>query len=181
MSRFLITGSADGLGQMAAPLLPGLRHRVGLHARDARRGVDAIAGALGADGVLVGDLSRIDEMRSFALQRTRWALSMRSSGMRPSATANRNASSPRTVCRTCSRSTLAPSVPTASMHPPKRPVYLSSGLQRSGDASLRDLTWSERAWNGTRAYSDSKLHDAILAFAVAQHWPEVQSNAVEPG
>ena len=32
-----------------------------------------------------------------------------------------------------------------------------------------------------RAYADSKLHDAMLACAVARAWPDVLSNAVEPG
>ena len=60
-------------------------------------------------------------------------------------------------------------------------VYLSSGLHRSGDPSLKDLTWSARSWNGSSAYADSKLHDLILAFAVARKWPDVLSNALEPG
>jgi NAD(P)-dependent dehydrogenase (short-subunit alcohol dehydrogenase family) len=34
---------------------------------------------------------------------------------------------------------------------------------------------------GKRAYSDTKLHDVLLAFAVARRWPEVLSNAVSPG
>src|SRR5438093_7037961 len=29
--------------------------------------------------------------------------------------------------------------------------------------------------------ADSKLHDLILAFAVARKWPKVLSNALEPG
>jgi NAD(P)-dependent dehydrogenase (short-subunit alcohol dehydrogenase family) len=32
-----------------------------------------------------------------------------------------------------------------------------------------------------QAYSDSKLFDVALAFAVARHWPNVLSNALEPG
>jgi NAD(P)-dependent dehydrogenase (short-subunit alcohol dehydrogenase family) len=32
-----------------------------------------------------------------------------------------------------------------------------------------------------RAYSESKLYVAALAFAVARHWPDVLSNAVDPG
>ncbi|MGH3297034.1 MAG: hypothetical protein ACRDP7_35090 [Trebonia sp.] len=32
-----------------------------------------------------------------------------------------------------------------------------------------------------QAYSDSKLFDLVLAFAVARYWPDVLSNAVEPG
>ena len=32
-----------------------------------------------------------------------------------------------------------------------------------------------------QAYADSKLFDVVLAFAVARHWPNVFSNALEPG
>ena len=60
-------------------------------------------------------------------------------------------------------------------------IYLSSGLHRRGDPSLKDLTWSERKWNGSCAYADSKLHDVILAFAMARKRPGVLSNALEPG
>ena len=77
--------------------------------------------------------------------------------------------------------TLAPYILTALIRKPKRLVYLSSGLHRSGDPSLKDLTWSERKWNSSSAYADSKLYDVMLAFAVARKWPDVLSNAVDPG
>ena len=32
-----------------------------------------------------------------------------------------------------------------------------------------------------QAYSDTKLHDVLLAFAVARRWPDILSNALEPG
>ena len=32
-----------------------------------------------------------------------------------------------------------------------------------------------------QAYSDTKLHDVLLAFAFARYWPGVLSNALEPG
>jgi hypothetical protein len=54
-------------------------------------------------------------------------------------------------------------------------------LHWSDDPTLNDLTWSARAWSGSSAYADSKLHDLILAFAVARKWPDVLSNAVESG
>jgi NAD(P)-dependent dehydrogenase (short-subunit alcohol dehydrogenase family) len=47
--------------------------------------------------------------------------------------------------------------------------------------TLRDLTWSSRPCNEWSAYADSKLHSVILAFAVARKWPDVLSNAVDPG
>jgi NAD(P)-dependent dehydrogenase (short-subunit alcohol dehydrogenase family) len=77
--------------------------------------------------------------------------------------------------------TLAPYILTALIERPKRLVYLSSGLHQQGDASLEDLIWKERPWQGLQAYSDTKLHDVLLAFAAARRWPELFSNAVEPG
>ena len=32
-----------------------------------------------------------------------------------------------------------------------------------------------------QAYSDSKLHDVMLANAVARYWPDVQSCSIDPG
>jgi NAD(P)-dependent dehydrogenase (short-subunit alcohol dehydrogenase family) len=64
---------------------------------------------------------------------------------------------------------------------PARLVYLSSGLHRGGEGSLDDLDWTTRAWDPARAYAESKLHVAALAFAVARRWPQVLSNAVDPG
>jgi NAD(P)-dependent dehydrogenase (short-subunit alcohol dehydrogenase family) len=76
---------------------------------------------------------------------------------------------------------LAPYLLTALINPPARLVYLSSGMHRGGNASLADPQWTRRRWNGAQAYSDSKLFDVVLAFAVARHWPAVLSNALEPG
>ena len=182
MASIFITGSADGLGQMAARLLIAQGHRVVLHARSAQRALDAVAGAPGADSALVGDLSCIGAMRSVAEQAN--ALGAFDAVIHNAAVGYREPKrivTPDGLPHVFAINTLAPYVLTALMHRPKRLVYLSSGLHRSGDAGLRDLTWADRVWNGTQAYSDSKLHDAILAFAVARRWPDVLSNALEPG
>ena len=76
---------------------------------------------------------------------------------------------------------LAPFVITALMTPPKRLVYLSSGLHQQGDASIDDLQWEQKRWNPMQAYSDSKLFNVVLAFAMARRWPDTLSNALEPG
>ena len=76
---------------------------------------------------------------------------------------------------------LAPFLLTALVERPDRLVYLSSGMERGGDPDLDDPQWTRRRWNGAQAYSDSKLFDVMLAFAVARHWPVVLSNAVTPG
>jgi NAD(P)-dependent dehydrogenase (short-subunit alcohol dehydrogenase family) len=77
--------------------------------------------------------------------------------------------------------TLAPYVLTALIDRPERLIYLSSGMHRGGEESLRDIDWIERRWDTSQAYSDSKLYVTALAFAIARRWPKVLSNAVDPG
>jgi NAD(P)-dependent dehydrogenase (short-subunit alcohol dehydrogenase family) len=76
---------------------------------------------------------------------------------------------------------LAPYLLTASVTPPDPLIYLSSGMHRTGHASLDDPQWTARRWDGAQAYADNKLLDVVLAFAVARRWPRVLSNAIEPG
>ena len=83
--------------------------------------------------------------------------------------------------KTLAVNTLAPYVLTALIKRPQRLVYLSSGAHRSSGGSLHDIDWTERRWNASQAYSESKLYVTALAAAVARRWPEVLSNAVDPG
>ena len=68
MSRVFITGSAEGLGSMAANLLIEHGHDVTLHARSDARAEDALASAPGATAALVADLSSIAQTRRLAEQ-----------------------------------------------------------------------------------------------------------------
>jgi NAD(P)-dependent dehydrogenase (short-subunit alcohol dehydrogenase family) len=77
--------------------------------------------------------------------------------------------------------TLSAYILTALIERPKRLVYLSSGMHHHADANLDDILWQKRRWNGSQAYAESKLHDAMLAFAIARRWPDVLSNSLEPG
>jgi NAD(P)-dependent dehydrogenase (short-subunit alcohol dehydrogenase family) len=61
MARVFVTGSADGLGKMAAELLIEQRHKVVLHARGAARAEETRK-------KVVGDLSSIAETKSVADQ-----------------------------------------------------------------------------------------------------------------
>src|SRR5690242_15200341 len=61
MAKILITGSADGLGQLAAKSLADQGHQVVLHARNAERGQYASQIVSEAEHVITGDLSDIDE------------------------------------------------------------------------------------------------------------------------
>src|SRR6202041_394749 len=182
MARVFITGSSDGLGRMAAQLLIGQGHSVVLHARNQQRGQEALSAVRGAEAVLIADLASIAQTRRLAEQVN--ALGSFDAVIHNAAVGYRE---PRRIetedglPHVFAINTLAPYILTALIQKPKRLVYLSSGLHRNGDASLKDLTWKHRPWDGQQAYSDTKLHDVLLAFAIARRWPGVLSNALEPG
>ena len=75
---------------------------------------------------------------------------------------------------------IAPYTLTAQMELPRRMIFLTSGLEANGVWSPEDLHWNSRPWRGMKAYSDSKLHDLMLALEVAARYPQVISNAVDP-
>ena len=54
-------------------------------------------------------------------------------------------------------------------------------MHERANANLDDILWRKRRWDGSSAYAESKLHDVMLAFAVARLWPNVLSNAMTPG
>jgi NAD(P)-dependent dehydrogenase (short-subunit alcohol dehydrogenase family) len=181
MARILVTGSADGLGFLAAERLVKEGHEVVLHARSEERASDARRRLPRAQHVVVGDVATIAAMKDVARQANeigafdavvhnvaigylRGARSETSDGLEQHFAVN----------------TLAPYVLTALV-PARRLVYLSSGMHHSGRVTLDDPQWTKRRWSGSGAYSDTKLQDLWLAFGVARRWPSVRSNAVEPG
>lgn len=182
MARVFITGSSDGLGRMAAGLLIEQGHRVVLHARNSQRGQEALAAVPGAETVVVGDLTSIAQTRRVAEQVN--GLGLFDAVIHNAGIGYRE---PRRIAtedglpHVFAVNTLAPYILTALIKRPKRLVYLSSGLHRNGDESLKDLAWEHRPWQGQQAYSDTKLDDVLLAFAFARRWPDVLSNALEPG
>ena len=181
MPRVFITGSTDGLGRAAARALVAEGHEVVLHARSRERAsaVDDLASR--AAGVVVGDLAIAVETRRIADQVNaigRMDAVIHNAGAY--ATSGRSPT-PEGHPTILAVNTLAPYMLTALIERPRRLVYLSSGMHRGGNASLRDIDWLERRWNASQAYSDSKLYVTALAFAVARCWPDVLSNAVDPG
>ena len=182
MARVFITGSSDGLGKMAAELLVEQGHSVVLHARSESRAKAAKGAVPAAEAVVLGDLSSIQQTRGVAEQVNQLGkfdavIHNAGAGYREPRRDNTEDGLPHVFAV----NTMAPYLLTALIDKPKRLVYLSSGLHQQGDASLKDLLWKERSWQGMQAYSDTKFHDVLLAFAVARRWPRVLSNAVEPG
>ncbi len=182
MARVLITGSSDGLGLMAGQWLAEHGHEVVLHARNASRADETRRKLPAATAVLTGDFASLAEVHTLAEQAN--ALGAFDAVIHNAAIEYREKKRSLTVDgfeHVFAINTLAPYLLTALMLKPKRLVYLSSELHRRGRTTLDDLNWERRAWNGTAAYSDTKLHDTLLAFAVARRWPGVLSNSVEPG
>jgi NAD(P)-dependent dehydrogenase (short-subunit alcohol dehydrogenase family) len=181
VARIFITGSTDGLGRAAAQSLVKQGHQVVLHARSQQRAAALADLAPHSAGVVIGDLSSAGDTRGIADQ-------VNAIGRMDAVIHNAGIYAAPSRCPTpeghsiiLAVNTLAPYILTALIERPDRLVYLSSGMHRSGGGSLSDIDWIKRPWDPTTAYSESKFHVAALAFAVARHWPDVLSNAVDPG
>jgi NAD(P)-dependent dehydrogenase (short-subunit alcohol dehydrogenase family) len=167
---------------MSCKLLVEQGHRVVLHARSQARADDASEALPEAESIVIGDLSSIAGARSVAEQVNRLGrfdavIHNAGVGYREKHRIETEDGLPQVFAV----NTLAPYILTALIERPAHLVYLSSGMHRDADARLDDLTWEKRFWRGAEAYAESKLHDLLLAFAVARRWPGVLSNALEPG
>jgi NAD(P)-dependent dehydrogenase (short-subunit alcohol dehydrogenase family) len=168
MTRVFITGSADGLGRLAAQTLLDDGHQVVVHVRNndrltaVRDLVDRVA------AVVVGDLSDLEQTRSIARDVNRL-------GRMDAVIHNAGVHRGRQVMPV---NIVAPYLLTALIEGPQRLISLSSGAHRSGRANLDGVDWSGR---GPGSYSGSKLYVTTLAVAVPRLRPDVFSNAVDPG
>ena len=182
MALIFVTGSSTGLGLMAAQLLIEQGHRVLLHGRNRARADAAMAAAPGAEGVVVGDLSHMREMRAVADQvnrRGRCDAVIHNAGV--GYREARRVETEDGLPQVFAVNVLAPYLLTLRIERPDRLVYLSSGMHHGVAANFDDLLWRKRRWQGSQAYAESKLYDTVLAFAVARRWPFVCANALEPG
>jgi NAD(P)-dependent dehydrogenase (short-subunit alcohol dehydrogenase family) len=156
-------------------------HEVVLHGRNRQRANEALSNVQGALTAVVGDLASIAETRSLADQVNElgpFDAVIHNAGVYGESHCDLTVDG---LPQMFAVNSLAPYILTCLIRRPKRLVYTSSGMHRSGDATLNDLAWTGRRCSGSSAYSDSKLHNVILAFAIARKWPDVLSNAVDPG
>ncbi len=169
MARVFITGSADGLGLLSAKSLKEAGHSVVLHARNSKRGDEALKKVSGAENIVIGDLSSIEET-------TRLADQVNALGTFD--TVIHNAGVYRTSAKEIFNvNTLAPYILTCLIQKPKRLIYLTSGMHIQGNSKLDSF----KGDINRITYSDSKLHVVMLSKAVARKWSGVYSNAVNPG
>ena len=167
--RVFITGSADGLGQLAARSLQAQGHQVVVHVRSQAR-LTAVRTLVEQGAIAtVGDLSDLQQIRDLARQ-------VNEIGRMDAVIHNAGVMSGPHVLVV---NTVAPYLLTAWIERPRRLIYLSSGMHRGGNPDLTRIDWTGARPTGS--YSDSKLYVTALAAAVARRWPEVVSNAVNPG
>lgn len=181
MAKIFITGSADGLGQLTAKALTRSGHEVVLHARSEARGRQALAGAPGAAGVLIADLSSIAETKKLAAKANAlgtFDAVIHNAGIYRVPGSSVGAEGLSLIFTVNS---LAPYVLTCMMNRPGRLIYLSSGMHRQGNADVDHLPDGSGNKGGHISYSDTKLHDLLLCNAVARRWWNVCSNTVNPG
>ena len=182
MASIWVTGSSAGIGQETALALVNGGHRVVLHARSNERAADAQKGVPGAAAVVIGDLSSLDETRALAAAAEAqgpFDAVVHNAGI--GGGNGKRALTEDGLDPVFQVNVLAPYVLTALMPRPRRLVYLSSGLHYQGVFDPDELERQRRPGDGMKAYSDSKLCDVLLAFAVARLWPSTLSNAVDPG
>jgi NAD(P)-dependent dehydrogenase (short-subunit alcohol dehydrogenase family) len=166
---------------MAGELLIDQGHQVVLHARNAARADDTRRAIPGADAIVEGDLDTIAGAKQVAarvndLGRFDAVIHNAAVGYREGRHLTADG-----LPHVFAINTLSAYILTALIQRPRRLVYVSSGMHHHADAHLDDILWKTRRWNGSTAYAESKLHDAMLAFAVARRWPGVLSNSLEPG
>ena len=167
MARIFITGSSDGLGFLAGQALISEGHQLVLHARNAERQHQTRNKIPAAEKVLIADLSSMEETKQLAED-------VNAMGNFDAIIHNAGAYNAPSE-QIFAVNTLAPYILTCLIKKPKRLIYLSSGMHMYGDADFRNFD------TGRVSYSDSKLHNVILALAVARKWPNVYANAVNPG
>ena len=136
-----------------------------MHARSAERGRHAQQNVPGAEHVIVGDLSDIEQTKDVAYAANAWgqfdAVIHNAGVYRPPAQ------------EVYAVNVIAPYILTCLIQRPTRLLYLSSGLHLHGHANLETF----KRDSSRISYSDSKLYVVMLCMAAARKWPDVYANA----
>ena len=182
MARVLVTGSTDGVGLATARDLVARGHRVVAHARSLERADEVRTALNGTEAVLIGDLSRREDVVALAGEANAsgtFDAIIHNAGIGAMEPERRE--TPEGLPHVLAINALAPYILTSLIAPPHRLIYVTSGMHAHGDVTLSDTEWRTRAWDPLQAYADSKLMMIALAFGVARLWPDVHTNAIDPG
>lgn len=177
MARIFITGSSDGIGLHLAKRLIQQGHQVTLHARNEDRAASTRAAAPTAEEVLIADLRSISATKQLAKEANatgQFDAIIHNAGIGYGGTSSREITSDG-ISAVFAVNTLAPYILTCLMDKPKsRLLYMSSDSHYGGDETLKNCTTSH-------SYSNSKLHDVMLANAFARRWDGIQVVSMHPG
>lgn len=149
-----------------------------LHARNADRAKTTRAAVPKAEAVLIGDLRKITETKQLAQDAQSHApfdAIIHNAGIGYGGTSSREVTSDN-ISAVFAVNTLAPYILTCLMERPRqRLLYMSSDSHYGGDETLRNVKMSH-------SYSDSKLHDMMLANAFSRRWgDQIQVVSMHPG
>jgi len=204
----LVTGSTDGIGLTTAKNLARKGFNVIVHGRDANRiesacqAIHSFVGRFSKESVstftVKADLSTIQGSRSLAEQ---VALLCEEHDLRLSVLMNnagvyseRHITTPDGLELTFAVNVMGPFVITSHLLPtllkqPKSRIVTASSMSQCYDINdWDDLQFSRRAYSAHRAYSESKLFDAMLAAEFAERLQgaglgtdRITSNSLDPG
>lgn len=164
--KIFITGSSDGIGQLAALKLIEQGHEVFVHARNSKRSEDTRSKIPRAERVLIADLTKVDETIRLAKEVNEYGTFdaiIHNAGIY-------RGSGEQIFTVNC----LAPYILTSLIRKPKRLIYISSGMHSHTTPDIQNLP-------KRTDYSTSKLYILMLSNAVARKWPATYSNTVNPG
>ncbi|GAA3568341.1 SDR family NAD(P)-dependent oxidoreductase [Microlunatus spumicola] len=181
MATICITGASDGIGLATTEQLLAAGHRVLVHARSEERGRPVVDRLTGDVGLVTGDLASLAEVEDLARQIIAQGpldVLVNNAGVWV-----RGDVPPTSVDgfeTTFAVNVLAPHLLTTRLadHLTGRLVWLGSGMAGSGHPDADD---PGAKTDPSRAYSDSKASDVLLAGAWGRRLKGVGSVAVDPG
>ena len=156
--KIFITGSTTGLGLYAGEKLLNQGHEVVFHARNQS------SKKLDECQYVYGDLKNLSEVKQMAQDLNKLGVFdtvIHNAGIYEG--------SPEELLTV---NALAPYLLTTLIHKPQRLIFLSSRMHLAGKLNLDENECT---------YSDTKLFDLMLAKHFGRIWPDVFSNAVDPG
>ncbi|PZR89307.1 MAG: hypothetical protein DI537_21515 [Stutzerimonas stutzeri] len=166
--RILITGSAAGLGALAAAYLVARGHEVVAHARNEARAEDVRRDIPGISSVVIGDLADLNQTRRLAAEINdlgTFDVIIHNAALYDGIGQDR-----------LKINVLSPYILTSLVNRPKQLIYLSSNAHW-GDLALERIVQE----GAGVSYDESKAQLTTFAMALSRLWLDVQVNLVHPG
>lgn len=175
-----VSGSTQGIGLRTVQGLIANGHKVVAHARTKERAEEAKKDLEGVHHIVVGDLNDQAQVRDIASELNEigtFETIVHNAGVGYQEKSRGDGE----IAKTLQVNVLAPYMLTALTNRAQKYIWLSRHQYTQAKVDLSDINWTKRKWNGQTAYIESKVYDAALGLALANMWPDVYSNIVDPG